>query len=198
IVDVSSDQYAIDLFINDCIKANDFSKKAIVKTYKKQPISKEIENIIPVINDLLNLFGGNLFQKHGTNVQEDYQVKPQTEELKKYWDPKATFRKLHVYKNPDINNQITEISQGLIVDTIIEEYNKTKRGEKARDLFLTAPTGAGKSLLFQLPSFFVSAKNDVTIVISPLIALMKDQVYAIIHDRQFEKVAYLNSELSLI
>src|SRR5699024_8739599 len=38
IVDVSSDEYAIDQFINDCIKNNDFSKKAIVKTYKKQPI----------------------------------------------------------------------------------------------------------------------------------------------------------------
>src|SRR5699024_4898810 len=110
IVDVSSDEYAIDQFINDCIKTGDFSKKAIVKTYKKQPISKEIENTIPVINYLLNLFGGNLFEKHETNVQEDYQVNPKTEELlKKYWGPKASFRKLHVYKNPDINNQISEI-----------------------------------------------------------------------------------------
>lgn len=199
IVDVSSDEYAIDQFINDCIKTGDFSKKAIVKIYKKQPISKEIEKIIPVINYLLNLFGGNLYEKHETNIQEDYQVNPKTEELlKNYWGPDATFRKLLVYKNPDINNQITEISQGLIVDSIIEEYNKTKRGEKARDLFLTAPTGAGKSLLFQLPSFFVSSNNDVTIVVSPLIALMKDQVNAIIQDREFEKVAYLNSELSLV
>ena len=65
-------------------------------------------------------------------------------------------------------------------------------------MFLTAPTGAGKSLLFQLPAFYVSLKGDITIVISPLIALMKDQVNAIITDRNFQKVAYLNSELSLI
>lgn len=199
IIDISSDDYAIDQFINSCIKTNNFSKKAIVKTYKKQPISKEIEKTIPIINFLLNLFGGNLYEKHETNIQEDYQVNPSTDSLlKKYWGSKATFRKLQVYKNPDINSQITEISQGLIVDTIIEEYNKTKINEKARDLFLTAPTGAGKSLLFQLPAFFVSSKNDVTIVVSPLIALMKDQVNAIIQERGFEKVAYLNSELSLI
>ncbi len=199
IVDISSDEYAIDQFINNCIKINDFSKKAIVKTYKKQPISKEIEKTIPIINYLLNLFGGNLYEKHETNIREDYQVNPNTNTLlKKYWGQKAAFRKLQVYKNPDINSQITEISQGLIVETIIEEYNKTKRNEKARDLFLTAPTGAGKSLLFQLPAFFVSSKSDVTIVVSPLIALMKDQVNAIIQDRGFEKVAYLNSELSLI
>ena len=59
-------------------------------------------------------------------------------------------------------------------------------------------TGAGKSLLFQLPAFYVSQSGDITIVISPLIALMKDQVNAIITDRNFDKVAYLNSELSLI
>ncbi len=52
--------------------------------------------------------------------------------------------------------------------------------------------------MFQLPAFYISEKGDVTIVVSPLIALMKDQVNAIINNRGFHKVAYLNSELSLI
>ncbi|TGL63711.1 RecQ family ATP-dependent DNA helicase [Leptospira sarikeiensis] len=43
-----------------------------------------------------------------------------------------------------------------------------------KDVLAILPTGGGKSLIYQLPSF--SDQNALTIVISPLIALMKDQV----------------------
>jgi len=198
-IDVSSDPYSLDSFLNNCIEQNIFSKKAVVKFYSKQPLNPTILETLKKLNSLLDSFGGTLFILEESSISSDYKVNDQTQKLlTKFWGEDASFRNISVYKNPNIGNEIAELSQGLIVETIINEYENSKGDEPCRDLFLTAPTGAGKSLLFQLPAFYVSEKGDVTIVVSPLIALMKDQVNAIDKDRNFDKVAYINSELSLI
>ena len=47
---------------------------------------------------------------------------------------------------------------------------------KGNDILLVMPTGSGKSLCYQLPGL---ARGGTTLVISPLIALMEDQVYSL-------------------
>ena len=53
------------------------------------------------------------------------------------------------------------------------QYDAALAVLEGRDLVAVMPTGAGKSLCFQLPALLL---GRVTVVISPLIALMKDQV----------------------
>ncbi|MCH3924541.1 MAG: DEAD/DEAH box helicase [Bacteroidales bacterium] len=198
IIDVTSDRYSIDILVNNCLRENDFNKQVIVKVYNKQPFSEYILNKLRLINWLLTQFGGKVLLSQEDNVIKDYKVNQITEQLlKQYWGDNAKFRTLQVYRNPNIDKEIIEISQGLIVDTIIKEYDKAKQNKQPKDLFLTAPTGAGKSLLFQLPAFYISQHGDITIIVSPLIALMKDQIKAIINDRKYNKAQFINSELTL-
>ncbi|RYG56967.1 ATP-dependent DNA helicase RecQ, partial [bacterium] len=64
-----------------------------------------------------------------------------------------------------------------------------------RDCLVVMPTGAGKSLTFQLPA---AIGDGVTVVISPLIALMRDQIIGLRERTAFAEIgaAYLNSSQS--
>jgi len=61
-----------------------------------------------------------------------------------------------------------------------------------RDAFVLMPTGSGKSICYQIPSIIL---NGVGLVVSPLIALMQNQVEAL--RQNGVRAAFLNSSLSL-
>ena len=63
---------------------------------------------------------------------------------------------------------------------------------RGRDVLAVMPTGAGKSLCYQIPALVLPG---ITLVVSPLISLMRDQVSALLQNGV--RAAYLNSTLTL-
>lgn len=71
--------------------------------------------------------------------------------------------------------------QGEIVSSLLAQ----------KDAIIIMPTGGGKSICFQLPALL---QTGLTLVVSPLVALMENQVQELLQSQQ--KAALLHSELS--
>lgn len=93
---------------------------------------------------------------------------------KKYQTPQEVLKSLFGYDE-------FRSGQKLVVDSILS----------GRDTFAVMPTGAGKSICYQIPAILLSG---ITLVISPLISLMQDQVKAL-NDAGMPS-AFINSALS--
>lgn len=116
--------------------------------------------------------------------------------LQHHWGKDASFRKLRFYKNPDFDNEMETVSQGAISEFVVKQADAAHAGSvDYRNVFVTAPTGAGKSILFQIPALYLARKYQlVTLVIEPLKALMIDQV-ANLRKHGVKNVVAINSDI---
>ena len=71
------------------------------------------------------------------------------------------FRNIKFYKNPDLDKEVIEISQAQIIKEIIKQAESSYDKDTDhifRDVFITAFTGAGKSVMFQVPAVYLAKK----------------------------------------
>ncbi|WP_100489120.1 DEAD/DEAH box helicase [Sporolactobacillus pectinivorans] len=122
--------------------------------------------------------------------------------LNKYWGYES-FRLLKTYKDVESSgNETVNVSQAQIIDDIVEQASiamTAQEDKTARDIYVTSPTGAGKSIMFQIPALYLAEKyreqGFLTIVISPLIGLMDDQVKSL-EKKNIKNAKTINSGIS--
>lgn len=108
------------------------------------------------------------------------------------------FRELEIYDDLSKGKDKLQISQGQLIEHVVREAEQAISGQisSVDNILLTAPTGAGKSLLFQLPTIYLGKEHGLlTIVVSPLKALIVDQVESL-EDIGYTRAAYASSDLS--
>lgn len=107
------------------------------------------------------------------------------------------FRDLEIYDDLFRGKDKITLSQGQLIEHVLREAEKAREGaEDVDNILLTAPTGSGKSLLFQLPAIWLGRKHGLlTLVVSPLKALIVDQVESL-EEMGYTRVGYASSDLS--
>ena len=94
---------------------------------------------------------------------------------------------------------MTELDRARQVLSDVFGYDTFRPGQESviaailagRDVMAVMPTGAGKSLCYQIPALVLPG---ITLVVSPLISLMQDQVGALLQNGV--RAAYINSSLT--
>ena len=94
---------------------------------------------------------------------------------------------------------MTELDRARQVLSDVFGYDTFRPGQESviaailagRDVMAVMPTGAGKSLCYQIPALVLPG---LTLVVSPLISLMQDQVGALLQNGV--RAAYINSSLT--
>ena len=119
----------------------------------------------------------------------------------------TSWRDLRFYADLREDTRSISLSQGTLVEQVVytaeasmHSANHSQPADAATaahlNLLLTAPTGAGKSLLFQLPAIYLGREHGLlTLVIEPLKALILDQVESL-QSKGYDRVAYASGDLS--
>lgn len=170
---LSTDNGTLDKVLEDIY----FNRPLLSKIFLIDKVDsvKTDYGILQNISDILKL--GLKFYWAENDIE--LEIRPELYTLmKKTWGY-TSFRNLKMYEDLNLNRNIKEISQGEIIETVVQKAEEAivAKEENIRNVLLTSPTGAGKSLLFQLAAIYLAEKyHSLTIIVSPLVALMNDQV----------------------
>lgn len=191
----------IDLLINNKYEEDEI-KFAYINMDEYNDSIIDFNNYKSRIMILQTIFEDNKVFKIYTKTTkqvDEYDEREYLDILKKYWNY-TSFRSLKMYRNvnsPTNYKETVRISQSQIINDIIKQSEKALKNDNTyRDIFVTSPTGAGKSIMFQIPAIYLAEKYEaMTIIISPLIGLMKDQVEGL-HNKNISMGATINSEIT--
>ncbi len=163
----------------EIFKSNDFVEESMM--YVENMVNKEL------VNEIMG--------KEYLQLNKDLY----TMLLHKHWGKDKTFKIINkdIKAFPDkkyIISNSDAIRQDDIIHYVMRSFHDPNCKDK--DSLVIAATGIGKSLIYQIPAIILSQElePELTIVISPLIALMKDQVDGL-HKQGIYSVAQFNSTL---
>lgn len=169
---ISADSYSV-------INNEEVSKE--INDYNNEREKTEIDQ--PSLDEISEEFWDNLFDQANQYIDYDDQ-----------YTPVEMMNHATLVSNRDFSSDSPE--------EVLKEffgYDSFRFGQKDiitnilshRDCFAVMPTGAGKSVCYQVPAMML---EGITLVISPLISLMQDQVNALLQSGI--PAAYINSMLS--
>ncbi|QPQ34432.1 helicase-related protein [Lysinibacillus sp. JNUCC-52] len=146
-------------------------------------------------NSTIRFYSGKSAKKIKRPIEEHLSY------FKKHWGEDKEYRNALFYKDPDLSLETININQGDIISDVLVQCENSRNVKdgifKSSDIIITAPTGAGKSLFFQVPGIVLHEKyKEVTIVVTPLQALMRDQVEKLNIERKIPFATFINSEIS--
>ena len=115
---------------------------------------------VDILKKKIQLIQTNFSNLNLYNIEREYKEYKSNSRFKKileeYWGHKS-FRNLKVYNQKDIKQgkkTVDEISQEKIISDIVDQVEMILEDKDAdySDVFVTAPTGAGKSVMFLIPA----------------------------------------------
>lgn len=194
-IELSEDELPFLDFELEALQCEDVLKVVFVLSCAKEMLPNKYLVRLSILEELSNI---NIYFDKLSIKKEDIKNGDQYLEILKKVYKHERFRELEFYKDiQDHSKETVKISQMQIINDIVEQTELALASESFRDIYVTAATGAGKSIMFQIPALYLAQKykedKPLTLVISPLIGLMKDQVDSM-YEKELHNIATINSE----